>query len=65
MRESLIELRVSRELALKIGCIEPSDRKHHRELRAGRLCMLVRDPETLAPLFWPIIPLDQSIYTSS
>ena len=52
----MIEVYISRELALQLGCIEASDVQNHRELRKGAACLLVRDPLTLAPMFWPIIP---------
>jgi hypothetical protein len=46
-----IELRCPRDLALKLGVIEPRDNRHHRQLRdAGHL--LVRDSETARPMFW-------------
>jgi hypothetical protein len=51
----MIELRCSRDLALRLGCIEPNDAQHHRDLRKAGSCMLVRDPTTLAPMFWPLV----------
>jgi hypothetical protein len=55
-RGAVIEVYISRDLALKIGCIIPSDVQHHRELKKGIPCLLVRDTLTLDPMFWPIVP---------
>ena len=60
----MIELYCSRELALQLGCIEAEDAQNHRELRKGAACLLVRDPLTLAPMFWPIIPATAVIRSS-
>ncbi len=46
------ELRCPRELALKLGAIEPRDVRHYRELDNGAT-MLIRDPVSLRPMFWP------------
>lgn len=47
-----LELRCSRDLALRLGAVAPLSVGHHRELfAAGGL--LVRDPVTAWPLFWP------------
>lgn len=56
MRESMIEVRMSRELALQLGAIEAASLEHHRQLRARGDCLLVRDLKTMQALFWPIIP---------
>lgn len=46
-----MELRCSRDLALWLGAIEPTNLDHHKELKlAGH--MLIRDG-TGAALFWP------------
>ena len=48
----MTELRCSRELALRLGAVEPVSVRQHRELRdAGHL--LVRDVIAVTPLFWP------------
>jgi hypothetical protein len=47
-----MELRCSRDLALRLGAIEPADIDQHKSLKkAGHL--LVRDGETGAAMFWP------------
>lgn len=46
------ELRCSRDLALRLGAIGPETIAHHKELRAAGH-MLVRDPATGWPSFWP------------
>jgi hypothetical protein len=52
--KSKIELRCSRDLALRLGAVVPETVDHHRQLRdAGH--MLVRDVITSWPLFWPWI----------
>ncbi len=52
----MIEVYISRELALKLGCIIPGDLQHHREIKKGIACMMARDPLSLDPMFWPIVP---------
>jgi len=48
-----MELRCSRDLALRLGAVTPETTKHHREMRdAGH--MLVRDGQTGWALFWPL-----------
>lgn len=47
-----LELRCSRDLALRLGAIGPETIAHHRELKAAGH-MLVRDTETSWPMFWP------------
>lgn len=49
------ELRCSRELGLRLGAIEPNTIENHKRLRASGLCLLLRDPVTLLPMFWPLI----------
>ena len=56
MRESLIEVRIARELALRLGAIEPMSVEEHRGWRARGDCLMVRDPRTLVAMFWPIVP---------
>lgn len=51
-----MQVYISRELALRLGCIEPTDMQHHREMKKGAAFLLVRDPQTMAPLFWPVVP---------
>lgn len=47
-----LELRCSRDLALRLGAIAPETVDHHRQLRdAGHL--MVRDKVTAWPVFWP------------
>jgi hypothetical protein len=47
-----MELRCSRDLALRLGAIEPANVEAHKELKkAGHL--LVRDGETNTAMFWP------------
>src|SRR5262245_28500119 len=45
----LMELLCPRDLALRLGAIEPANIVHHRELKAHG--MLIRD-ERAQPLFW-------------
>ena len=46
-----LELRCSRDLALRLGAVTPETTKHHREMRdAGHL--LVRDCQTGWAMFW-------------
>lgn len=48
----MMELRCSRDLALRLGAVVPETTKRHREMRdAGDL--LVRDCETGWAMFWP------------
>lgn len=48
---SNVELRCSRDLALRLGAVGPETIAHHREMKnAGHL--LVRD-ERAWPMFWP------------
>jgi hypothetical protein len=47
-----MELFCSRDLALRLGAVAPETTAHHKALKnAGHL--LVRDPETSGPMFWP------------
>lgn len=46
-----MELRCSRDLALRLGAVDPIGIEHHRAMKnAGDL--LVRDVETSRPMFW-------------
>lgn len=47
-----MELRCSRDLALHLGAIEPETLDEHKQLRDAGFHLLVRDPETSAPMFW-------------
>lgn len=48
----MMELRCSRDLAFWLGAIGPETMVQHKELKnAGH--MLVRDPATSRPMFWP------------
>lgn len=48
-----LELRCSRDLALRLGAVGADSPAHHRAMRdAGD--MLVRDRATGWPLFWPL-----------
>lgn len=47
----MMELRCSRDLALRLGAVAPETTRHHREMRdAGDL--LVRDGQTGWAMFW-------------
>jgi hypothetical protein len=47
-----MELHCSRDLALRLGAVGPETMAQRKELKnAGHL--LVRDPETSWPMFWP------------
>ena len=59
-----MELHCSRELALRLGAIEPLDVEHHRKLKNGAT-LLVRDPVLLCPLYWPMISNRQLTIGSS
>jgi hypothetical protein len=48
----MIEVRCTRDLALRLGAIGPETVAHHRELKKEGH-MLVRDTRTAWPLFWP------------
>lgn len=48
----MIELRCPRDLALRLGAIEPDSTEHHRRMRDAGL-LLLRDRETGQALFWP------------
>lgn len=48
-----MELRCSRDLALRLGAIGPETIAHHKQLRAAGH-ILVRDRETSWPMFWPV-----------
>jgi hypothetical protein len=48
----MIELRCSRDLAVRLGAFWPETTRHHRELRDGGEHMVVRDRETSWPMFW-------------
>ena len=59
----MIELRCSRDLALRLGAITPQTKEHHRwMLEAGWL--MVRDLATGWPMFWQWQP-DYSVSASS
>ena len=47
-----IELRCTRDLALRLGAIVPDTVDHHRQLRDSGQYLQVRDTETGWPLFW-------------
>lgn len=59
------ELLCPERLALALGCEVPRTMLEHRARRASGRHLLVRDPATLLPMFWPLIPPLQSIETSS
>jgi hypothetical protein len=50
---SPMELYCSRDLALRLGAIEPQNVLHHRVLNASGDYLLMRATDTSAPLFWP------------
>ena len=61
MRESLIEVRMSDALAVRLGAFRPISPQEHAFWRARPDCLLVRDPRTMQVVFWPIVPgADQS-----
>lgn len=47
-----MELRCSRDLALRLGAFEPADIDQHKELKKAGHHLLVRD-DAGTPLFWP------------
>lgn len=47
-----MELRCSRDLALRLGAIEPVSLDQHKEMKKAGL-LLMRDGETGAAMFWP------------
>ncbi len=51
----MIEVRMSRELALQLGAIEPKSVEEHKTLRASGKFILVRDRVTLLPMFWQLM----------
>jgi len=59
-----VNLMCSRELALKIGAVEVLSAHQFRAIRASG-AIVVRDPETLQPLLWPIIPGSQLLTARS
>jgi len=54
----VIELRCSRDLALKLGAFPPETIQHHKKLARDATFMLVRDKRTGWALFWQWQPLD-------
>lgn len=54
-RESMIEIRMSQDLALRIGAIQPQTLEEHRAWRESGGCFMVRDPRTMAVMFWPFV----------
>jgi hypothetical protein len=50
----MIELRCSRDLALRLGAVVPGTTQEHRQLRDSGRHMLIRDVETGWALFWPL-----------
>lgn len=64
MTKRAIELRCSRDLALKLGAISPDSVAHHKAMReAGHL--MVRDTITSWPLFWPWVGDDLKLLPKS
>lgn len=49
-----INLGCSRELAFKLGAIEAVNGAHFRAMRESGSFIMMRDPETLQVLFWPL-----------
>lgn len=50
----MMELRCTRDLALRLGAVEPASVDQHKGMKnAGHL--LIRDPATSFPLFWPLV----------
>ncbi len=49
------ELHCPRELAIWLGAFEPGNLGNYRDCRA-RGDLLLRDPLSLRPMFWPLLP---------
>jgi hypothetical protein len=48
----MIELRCSRDLAMRLGAIIPETMTHHKLMRDSGHYLLVRDKQTSWPMFW-------------
>lgn len=53
----MIELRCSRDLALRLGAVAPDNVMHHRHMAGRKDVMLVRDRETGFAMFWLKVPM--------
>lgn len=60
----MIELRCSRDLAIRLGAIAPDTAEHHRQLRDAGKHMLIRDTTTSWPMFWALVPEQLSTKSS-
>lgn len=49
-----MELLCPRDLALRLGAIEPKSMTEHRKMKRGDY-ILMRDIETCEPMFWPLV----------
>lgn len=49
---TMIELRCSRDLALRLGAISPETVEQHKALRDSGQNIMVRDRITSWPMFW-------------
>lgn len=59
----MMELRCSRDLALRLGAVTPETTKRHREMRdAGH--MLIRDNQTGRAMFWPMQSTREDLVTA-
>ncbi len=52
MNQAMIEIRMSRELALWLGAVHPTSIEEHKRFRASGQFILVRETMTLEPMFW-------------
>lgn len=59
-----IELRCSRDLALRLGAIGPETIAHHKALRDAAHLM-IRDKVTSWPMFWPWVQESATVLKSS
>jgi len=54
MNVAMIEVKCSHELAAKLGALKAVNVDHFRAMRESGQFMMVRDPETLEAMFWPL-----------
>lgn len=54
MNVAMIEVKCSHALAAKLGAIKAENVDHFRAMRESGQFMMVRDPETLDAMFWPL-----------
>lgn len=51
----MIEVRISADLAVRLGALQPATLEEHRAWRESGQAFMVRDPRTMAVLFWPFV----------